>query len=56
MYGMPGLALLQPGGNLVEVIVAFIGAVVTSRIIIAMGLFGTAEAEPAATPIPELAE
>jgi hypothetical protein len=56
LYGMPGLALMQPGGNLVEVIVAFIGAVVASRILIAMGLFGTAEAEPIASPIPELAE
>ena len=56
LYGMPGLALMQPGGNLVEVIVAFIGAVVASRILIAMGLFGTAETQPVATPIPELAE
>jgi hypothetical protein len=56
VYAMPGIALLQPGGNLVEIIVATIGAVVSSRILVATGLFGTASAEPLQTPIPELAE
>jgi len=56
LFGMPGLALMQPGGNLVEVIVSVIGAVVASRIIMAVGLFGTGAAEPVQTPIPELAE
>jgi hypothetical protein len=56
LYGMPGLALMQPGGNLVEIIVAVIGAVVASRILIILGVFGTGSTEPAATPIPEIAE
>jgi hypothetical protein len=56
LYGLPGLALMQPGGNLVEVIVAGIGAVVASRILIALGMFGTGAPESPARPIPELAE
>jgi len=56
LFGMPGLALMQPGGNLVEVIVAAIGAFVASRILIAMGFFGTASAAPVQGPIPEIAE
>jgi hypothetical protein len=56
LYGMPGLALMQPGGNLVEIIVAAIGAVVSSRILIAMGLFGAGSVEPVQSPIPEIAE
>jgi hypothetical protein len=56
LYGMSGLALMQPGGNLVEVIVAGIGAMVAARILIALGLFGTGDAEPVQAPIPDLAE
>jgi uncharacterized membrane protein YeaQ/YmgE (transglycosylase-associated protein family) len=47
---------MQPGGNLVEIIVAVIGAVVASRILIALGVFGTGSTELRATPIPEIAE
>lgn len=56
LFGMPGLALMQPGGNLVEVIVAAIGAIVASRILIALGLFGTGTTEPVRPPVPEIAE
>jgi len=56
LWGMPGLALMAPGGNLVEIIVAAIGAMVASRILIAMGLFGTGAAQPVQTPVPDIAE
>jgi hypothetical protein len=56
LWGMPGLALMAPGGNLVEIIVAAIGAAVASRILIALGLFGTGSTGPVQTPTPELAE
>src|SRR6185437_4183912 len=44
---MPGLTLLQPGGNLLEIAVAFAGAVVASRVVVYLGLF---DARPANTP------
>jgi hypothetical protein len=56
LWGMPGLALMAPGGNLVEIIVAAIGAIVASRILIALGLFGTGATEPVHPPVPEIAE
>jgi hypothetical protein len=56
LYAMPGLALMQPGGNLVEIIVAAIGAVVASRLLIAAGLFGTVSGGPERQSIAEIAE
>ena len=31
-YGMPGIALLQPGGNLMEILVSFIAAMIAARL------------------------
>ena len=38
LRAMPGLALLQPGGNLLEILVAFVGAHAAARIIIYTGV------------------
>ena len=31
-YGMPGIALLQPGGNLMEILISFIAAMIAARL------------------------
>ena len=31
-YGMPGMALLQPGGNLMEILISFIAATIAARL------------------------
>lgn len=41
LYAMPGLALIQPDGNLVTILVAFVGSMVMSRALIRLGWFGT---------------
>ncbi len=41
LCAMPGLTLIQPGGNLREIIVAAIAAVVTSRFLTGWGFFGS---------------
>ena len=40
LRGMPGLTLLQPGGNLLEIVVACVGAYLAARVILWVGLFG----------------
>jgi hypothetical protein len=42
LLGMPGLALIQPGGNLLEIMIGSIGALITSRLILAFDLLGIA--------------
>lgn len=32
-YGMPGIALLQPGGNFMEILVSFIAAMIAARLV-----------------------
>jgi hypothetical protein len=39
---MPGLMLLQPGGNLLEIVVGFVAAYVAAHLIISLGFFGHA--------------
>jgi hypothetical protein len=56
LYALPGLTLMQPGGNLQEIIIAVIGAVIASRIVIALGLFGTASRPVLPNTVPEIAE
>jgi hypothetical protein len=40
LYAMPGLTLMQPGGNLLEILVAFVGAMVAARMLIFTDVFG----------------
>jgi hypothetical protein len=56
LYALPGLTLMQPGGNLQEVIIAVIGAIVASRMVIAFGLFGTGSNPILPKTVPEIAE
>ena len=56
LYALPGLTLMQPGGNLQEVIIAVIGAMVASRMVIALGLFGTGSDPILPKTVPEIAE
>jgi hypothetical protein len=36
LTAMPGLSLLQPGGNLLEIVVGLISAVILSRLIVVL--------------------
>lgn len=57
LYALPGLALMQPGGNLLEILVAAVGAMVSSRLLGMTGIFDSAaSANPADRPVPQLAE
>jgi hypothetical protein len=39
LRAMPGLTLLQPGGSLLEMLVAFVAALVAARMILSFNLF-----------------
>jgi len=56
LYAMPGLTLMQPGGNLLEIMVAVVGAIVASRLIILGGFFGAAPDRPIPRSVPDIAE
>jgi hypothetical protein len=56
LCAMPGLTLLQPGGNLTEVIVATAGAIVTSRLLTGWGFFGSGTPEHVLAAVPTIAE
>jgi hypothetical protein len=56
LFAVPGLTLMQPGGNLVEIIAAFLGAIVACRMLIAVGLFGAGGGTPHGSPVAEPAE
>lgn len=56
LYAIPGLMMMQPGGNLVEIIAGVIGAMVAARLLIVFGVFGTGDSTAPKTPIPEPAE
>lgn len=56
LCAMPGLALIQPDGNLVTVIVAFVGAMVMSRMLTRLSWFSTASGEPTAVALAQPAE
>ena len=51
LRAMPGLSLLQPGGNLLEILVAFVGAVLGAGALLCSGVFG--RAAPARRTLPE---
>jgi hypothetical protein len=44
-WALPGLALLNPLGNLMEVLVAFVSAVIVSRLLIYWNLLGLVPAQ-----------
>jgi hypothetical protein len=46
LRAMPGLSLLQPGGNLLEILVALIGAVLGAVALLYCGVFGRAAPRP----------
>jgi hypothetical protein len=56
LCAMPGLTLIQPEGNLQEIIVAAVAAVVTSRLLTGWGFFGSSVPERMASAIGEPAE
>ena len=56
LCAMPGLTLIQPQGNLREIIVAAIGAIVTSRLLTGWGFFGSSSPAPVVATIGEPAE
>jgi hypothetical protein len=56
LCAMPGLTLLQPGGNLLEVMVATVGAIVTSRLLTGWGFFGSGTSEDVLAAVPTIAE
>ena len=57
LYALPGLALMQPGGNLLEIMVAAAGALASSRLIGMTGIFDSRRsAKPANEPVPQPVE
>jgi hypothetical protein len=42
LRALPGLSLLQPGGNLLEILVAFVGAVLGAVALVYSGVLGRA--------------
>lgn len=53
LRAMPGLSLLQPGGNLLEILVALVGAVLAAGVLLYSGVFGRA-APRRPTPEPQI--
>jgi len=51
LRAMPGLTLLQPGGNLLEIIVAFVGAIAGAQALLYLGVFGNRLSTQSAAPI-----
>lgn len=56
LCALPGLALIAPGGNLIEILVSFAGAIVMSRVLIRLGWFGTSSGQPSAVTLAQPAE
>jgi hypothetical protein len=54
LCAMPGLSLLQPGGNLIEILVAFVGAILGAWALICLGVFGRAAPQGATTVEPRI--
>ncbi|MGD9614951.1 MAG: hypothetical protein AB7H90_03010 [Alphaproteobacteria bacterium] len=54
LRAMPGLSLLQPGGNLLEILVALVGAVLGAVALLYSGVFGHQAAPRRTTPEPEI--
>jgi len=52
LRALPGLSLLQPGGNLLEILVAFIGAVLGAGVLLYSGVFQRAMLPRRAPPAP----
>ena len=51
-WAMPGLTLIAPGGNLSEIIVAAVGAMVSAQVLAATPTFGARARRPLARPAP----
>jgi hypothetical protein len=54
LRAMPGLGLLQPGGNLIEILVAFVGAILGAWGLVCLGVFGRAAPRRATTVEPRI--
>ena len=46
LRAMPGLSLLQPGGNLLEILVALVGAILGAGVLLYSGVFRASRAVP----------
>lgn len=54
LRAMPGLSLLQPGGNLLEILVALVGAVLGALVLLYSGVFGRAASRQRTAPEPRI--
>ena len=54
LRAMPGLSLLQPGGNLLEIVVAVIGAILGAGALLYSGVFGRPAPSRQPTPEPQI--
>ncbi|HEX2150572.1 MAG TPA: hypothetical protein VHG31_01080 [Stellaceae bacterium] len=54
LRAMPGLSLLQPGGNLLEILVALVGAILGAVALLYSGVFGRAVPRRRNSPEPQI--
>jgi hypothetical protein len=54
LRALPGLSLLQPGGNLLEILVALVGAVLGAVVLLYSGVLGRAAPPRKASPEPRI--
>jgi uncharacterized membrane protein len=54
LRALPGLSLLQPGGNLLEILVAFAGAILAALALLYSGVLGRAVPHSPTTPEPRI--
>jgi hypothetical protein len=54
LRAMPGLSLLQPGGNLLEILVAVFGAILGAGLLLYLGVFGRAAPARPISPEPRI--
>lgn len=52
LYGLPGLNLLAPGGNLLETLVALVAAMVSARVLVSMPYFKPTKLSSPVSPEP----
>ena len=54
LRALPGLSLLQPGGNLLEILIALLGAVLGAGVLLYSGVFGRAAPSGRTSPEPRI--
>ena len=54
LRALPGLSLLQPGGNLLEILIALLGAVLGAAVLLYAGVFGRAAPSRLTSPEPRI--